>query len=76
MRITSKGQVTIPCDLREIYGLFPHSEVEIVGSKDGVLIKKKEKDQRGNRLIEHMARTATTKFSTDEIMRLTRGDHD
>ncbi len=28
MRITSKGQVTIPQDIRERLGLLPYSEVE------------------------------------------------
>ena len=28
MRITSKGQVTIPADIREKAGLFPHTDVE------------------------------------------------
>ena len=77
MRITSKGQVTIPVELRELFGLFPHSEVEIVQSQKGLLIKKKEKaNQRGNKLIRHMAGTSTVKMTTDEIMRLTRGDND
>lgn len=76
MRITSKGQVTIPVDLRELFGLFPHSEVEITKSKDGVLIKKKKKDDRGDKLMKHMAGTATVKLTTDEIMELTRGDND
>ena len=30
MRITSKGQVTIPQDIREQAGLLPHTEVEFV----------------------------------------------
>lgn len=76
MRITSKGQVTIPAGLRELFGLLPHSEVEIVESKEGVLIRKKGKGQRGDKLIRHMAGTSTVKLTTDEIMRLTRGDHD
>jgi AbrB family looped-hinge helix DNA binding protein len=28
MRITSKGQVTIPADIREQAGLLPHTEVD------------------------------------------------
>jgi AbrB family looped-hinge helix DNA binding protein len=28
MRITSKGQVTIPAEIREQAGLLPHTEVE------------------------------------------------
>jgi AbrB family looped-hinge helix DNA binding protein len=40
MRITSKGQVTIPQEIRELRGLFPSIEVEFKITKQGVLIKK------------------------------------
>ena len=77
MRITTKGQVTIPAELRALYGLLPHSEVEFVESKDGILIKRKKKTaRRGEQLIRRMAGTSTVKMSTSEIMRLTRGDND
>ena len=32
MRVTSKGQVTIPADIRERAGLLPHTEVEFDGN--------------------------------------------
>lgn len=77
MRITTKGQVTIPIELRTMFGLLPHSEVEFVKSKEGLLIKKKKvKNQRGDKLIQHMTKSKTVQMSTDEIMELTRGDHD
>ena len=31
MRITAKGQVTIPAEIRERAGLLPHTEVEFTG---------------------------------------------
>lgn len=77
MRITTKGQVTIPAEFRTMFGLLPHSEVEFIQSKKGLLIKKKKsKDQRGNKLIRHMRSSKTVQMTTDEIMELTRGDHD
>jgi AbrB family looped-hinge helix DNA binding protein len=77
MRITTKGQVTIPIELRAMFGLLPHSEVEFVKSKEGLLIKKKKiKNQRGDKLIRHMTGSKTVRMTTDEIMELTRGDHD
>ena len=77
MRITSKGQVTIPLELRMMFGLLPHSEVEFIKAKEGVLIKKKKtKNQRGEKLIRHMTGSRTLQMTTDEIMELTRGDHD
>lgn len=41
MRITEKGQVTIPIGLRKRYGLEHNTEVEFVGDKDGIRIKKR-----------------------------------
>ncbi|HEX8696428.1 MAG TPA: AbrB/MazE/SpoVT family DNA-binding domain-containing protein [Longimicrobium sp.] len=74
MRITSKGQVTIPLEIRERYGLLPDTEVELEPTAEGVLIRKTERPRRrGRSLIEHMRGRATRKLSTDEIMTLTRG---
>ena len=41
MKIGDRGQVTIPKNMRDKYGLLPHIEVEFVPEKTGVLIKKK-----------------------------------
>lgn len=38
MKITSKGQVTIPQAVREQAGLYPHSEVEFVLNADGEVV--------------------------------------
>lgn len=73
MRITSKGQVTIPHELREEFGFLPNTEVEFeVQANKLVLLKRKKRSVRGQDLIAKMAGKATTMMSTDEIMRLTR----
>ena len=41
MKIGERGQVTIPKNIREQYGLMPYIEVEFVPKKTGVLIRKK-----------------------------------
>ena len=41
MKIGERGQVTIPKNIREKYGLMPYIEVEFVPKETGVLIKKK-----------------------------------
>jgi bifunctional DNA-binding transcriptional regulator/antitoxin component of YhaV-PrlF toxin-antitoxin module len=41
MRITEKGQVTIPITLRRRYGLQRNVEVEFVADTDGIRIKKR-----------------------------------
>ncbi|HLG48194.1 MAG TPA: AbrB/MazE/SpoVT family DNA-binding domain-containing protein [Reyranella sp.] len=78
MRITSKGQVTIPQDIRERAGLLPHTEVEFI--YDGKVVKivradrrTKKKTSRGARLVEHMRGRGTVKLTTDQITAMTRG---
>ena len=41
MRITEKGQVTIPIDLRKRYGLGRNTEIEFVADSDGIRITKR-----------------------------------
>jgi AbrB family looped-hinge helix DNA binding protein len=75
MRITSKGQVTIPVEIREQLGLTPNTEVEFEIIGDAVYVKKtKAKPNPGKTLIEMMRGKATVKMTTDEIMALTRQD--
>jgi AbrB family looped-hinge helix DNA binding protein len=76
MRITSKGQVTIPQRVREQLGLLPHSEVEFVIEDDVAYIRKVEgAHRRGSELVRHLKGRGSVQLSTDEIMALTRG-HD
>jgi AbrB family looped-hinge helix DNA binding protein len=77
MRLTSKGQVTIPQSIREKLGLLPDTEVEFTLDGDGVRITKAGRPRarsRGRAIVEHMRGRATVKMTTDEIMRLTRGE--
>ena len=41
MRITKKGQVTIPIALRKRYGLQPDIEIEFVAESEGIRIQKR-----------------------------------
>ena len=45
MRITSKGQVTIPADIRERAGLLPHTDVDF--EFDGEVVRIVRTDARG-----------------------------
>lgn len=73
MRITSKGQVTIPLNIREQMGFLPNTEIEFEPVGDKVVIRKVvDKQARGKRIIEHMRGRATIKMTTDEIMAMTR----
>ena len=75
MRITRKGQVTIPADIRERLGLLPDTEVEF-RIEDGhvVLEKAAELGGRGRGIVRRLQGRADTKLSTDEILSLTRGE--
>jgi AbrB family looped-hinge helix DNA binding protein len=76
MRITSKGQVTIPVEIRERLGLLPNSEVEFEVEGNAVRIRKargRHVRGRGRSVVERLRGKATTGMSTDEIMALTRG---
>jgi AbrB family looped-hinge helix DNA binding protein len=75
MRITTKGQVTIPADIRKRLGLLPNTEVDFDTDGDTVTIRKAGgARRRGQRIVEHLRGRATTRMTTDEIMALTRGE--
>ncbi len=74
MRITAKGQVTIPQSIREKMALFPNTEVEFDILGDKVFLKKvRSRGSRGREMVARMRGKATVSMSTDEIMALTRG---
>ena len=73
MRITSKGQVTIPQDIRERLGLLPYSEVEFEIDGDSVRVRKaRQKRTRGAQLVARARGSARGRLTTDEILALTR----
>jgi AbrB family looped-hinge helix DNA binding protein len=77
MRITSKGQVTIPADIRERAGLLPDTDVEFVMEGHVVQIRpaaQPRSDSRGAKLVAHLRGRGDGTMSTDEIMALTRGE--
>jgi AbrB family looped-hinge helix DNA binding protein len=74
MRITSKGQVTIPIEIRGKMGFLPDTEVEFKVTGNTVVLKKTGvPSRRGRDLINHLRRKATVQMTTDEILGLTRG---
>lgn len=76
MRMTSKGQVTIPVELREKAGLLPNTEVEFELVGKAVRIKRAttpERPGRGASTIARLRGSATVRMSTDQLLALTRG---
>ena len=78
MKITTKGQVTSPIEIREKLGLFPNSEVEFEVTGQTVRIRKvRRADARGRRGKSSVARLRgrwSVQMTSDEILALTRGD--
>ena len=73
MRITSKGQVTIPIEIRERLGLMPGSEVEFQIQGNAVrIVKAKAGASRGQRVVDQVRGKGSVKLSTDQILALTR----
>lgn len=77
MRITSKGQVTIPKEIRDEFGLLPGTEVEFIADAGQVRVRKLEGGRdRGQEIVDRLRRASggDIHLSTEEIMRMTRGE--
>jgi AbrB family looped-hinge helix DNA binding protein len=75
MKITAKGQVTIPTDVREKLGLLPNTEVEfIVEDGRAILQKMRRSQRRGTKVIAHLRGRGTVPMTSNEILALTRGE--
>ena len=72
MRVTTKGQVTIPLEIRKKLNITPATEIEFIMDKNGrVYLIKKELTKKSNRFSK-LHGVATVSMSTEEIMALTR----
>ncbi len=75
MRVTEKGQVTIPKEFRDKLGMLPGSRVDFLLVDDHLVVRKVAAGSgRGRRIVERLWGSAGPGMSTDEIMALTRSD--
>ena len=74
MRVTTKGQVTIPQHIREKMGITPHTEVDFIEQDGQVILVKRDQGTSVPQTFRRVRGIATVKMSTDEIMALTRDD--
>jgi len=75
MRVTSKGQVTIPQAIRGKLGIVPgESEVSFVEGEDGRVQLRLDTDAAAMSRFHALRGIASLKLSTDAIMTITRGD--
>lgn len=73
MRVTTKGQVTIPQNIREKLGIFPATEIDFIEEQGRVYLVKIKGNTKTQR-FKKLRGVATVKMTTDQIMALTRGD--
>lgn len=79
MRITSKGQVTIPIGIREQAGLLPNTDVEFRFDGDTVTLHPLRPathgKNRGELIVEHLRKyEGTMTMRGEELLNLTRGE--
>ena len=74
MRVTSKGQVTIPADIRARFGFLPDTEVEFVveGNTVKIVPAAHAGSTRGDRVVRRLRGRAVSGLTTAEILALTR----
>lgn len=73
MKISTKGQVTIPVEMRIKLGMLPYTEVDFVLQDEGILIKKHQNSKRkSSKLLEQLSGKSRLNMSTEYIMKLTR----
>ena len=71
MRVTTKGQVTIPRNIREVLGITPETEIDFIEENGKFYIVKTDSPKLMGK-FKKLRGIATAKMSTDEIMNLTR----
>ena len=74
MRVTTKGQVTIPLEIREKLRISPATEIDFIEEKGRVYLVKRKGENIAARKFRKLRGVATVKMTTDEIMALTRGN--
>jgi AbrB family looped-hinge helix DNA binding protein len=74
MKVTIKGQVTIPQHIRQKLGITPACEVDFIEEDGRVYLAKQNSSAKSRKRLRQFRGAATVKMSTDEIMALTRGE--
>lgn len=74
MRVTTKGQVTIPQHIREKLGITPATEIDFVEEEGRVFLVKQKRGKAASGKFAKLRGAGTVKMTTDEIMALTRSD--
>ncbi len=74
MKVTSKGQVTIPQAIRDRLGLLPETEVVFEVTGNAVRLRKAPgASRRGAAVVARLKGRSRSRLTTDQILALTRG---
>lgn len=73
MKISERGQITLPKKIRTRYGLNPNTEIEIVEIKQQIVIRKKNSRELPLTAVRGVLRGHATGKSTDQILENLRG---
>ena len=71
MRVTTKGQVTIPRHIRERLGIIPETNIDFKEENGKFYIVKTTKPKSSSKFKKFRG-IASAKMTTDEILSLTR----
>ncbi|MBB5827600.1 AbrB/MazE/SpoVT family DNA-binding domain-containing protein [Micromonospora carbonacea] len=79
MKLNSKGQVTIPAELRARHNLHEGDEVDVIEEGGALrIVRASDAETRGRRLVRHMRGRGSARevesMSTDDLMDLLRGE--
>ncbi|MCP4085924.1 MAG: AbrB/MazE/SpoVT family DNA-binding domain-containing protein [Actinomycetia bacterium] len=73
MKVTEKGQITIPKDIRDALGIGAGTEVEFERDNETIVVRKATgPTTRGRQLAERLRGRGDVAITTSEIMALTR----
>lgn len=72
--VTVKGQVTLPKAVRDAAGIKPGDRVEVRATASGAVVIEKPTDDYIERLYAIARRRPIRGVTTDELMKLSRGD--
>lgn len=75
MRVTEKGQVTIPKELRDAFGIGAGSEVAFEAADDVIVVRKVTTGAtRGRQMADRLRGRGDVDMTTDQILALTRSN--
>ncbi|MEO0414654.1 MAG: AbrB/MazE/SpoVT family DNA-binding domain-containing protein [Verrucomicrobiota bacterium] len=74
MKVTTKGQVTIPLHIRKFLGISAQTEVDFDIQGDQVILRKQSSPAESENKFRRLRGILKNNLSTDDILKATRGE--